>query len=180
MHPLVELMLKRMESHPEEFRGGTQNVIYDDGWRNGGYRWAHILDEMQQYLSDEDSDTLRTALGSIKLDRLHNEALDELLNGDERRRKQAEEREREKQAYMAQAQYASGAQAYPPNMYTNALANALNNQQTPLNDLLNSGSLKYRPGPDTYEEVNTGMTYTRAHLEDNPGLVAKLRKALGL
>lgn len=186
MHPLVELMLKRMESHPEEFMGGPENIVYPTYDTPLSNRWDCILSEMKDCMTEEEEVAVNTALGAIRMERLHNEALDELLNGDERRRKQAEERERAGQAHKAHSQYGAHlSHAYQSNQYAAQLANTLgalgtNSQQSALGGLLNSGSLKYQPGPDVYEEVNTGMRYTRAHLEDNPGLVAKMKKALGL
>ena len=64
----------------------------------------------------------------------------------------------------------------------NVLNTAFNNPQTSLDDLINSGHLKYQPGPDAYEFTEQGFTtsYTRETLEDNPGIIASIKKALGI
>ena len=51
-----------------------------------------------------------------------------------------------------------------------------------ISDLIRNGHLKYQPGPDAYEFVEQGFTttYTRETLEDNPGIIASIKKALGI
>lgn len=71
-HPVVELLLARMESNPEEF-----------GWGEG--RWDHLLGQVEEYSSDEERRAIRAALRPIHLDKAHEWLMDELFNGDERR-----------------------------------------------------------------------------------------------
>lgn len=78
LHSVVELMLARMESHPHEFKYGAG-------------RWREVLDRIQSSGSSAEVDALSKKLRVIRLDELHEEVLDELCNGDERRRKAAEE-----------------------------------------------------------------------------------------
>ena len=72
IHPAVELLLARMKSHPEEFP-------------RGGGRWAGFLENMQELLSEEETSLLKSHMRAIRLDELHEDIMDELLNGPERR-----------------------------------------------------------------------------------------------
>jgi hypothetical protein len=106
LHPVVQLLLKRMESHPEEFSN------------NKGYaRWHYAVDMVQSYGSTQEKAALRSAIRTARLEEAHVWTLDELCNGDERR-KEAERQEEEMrkqqslytqaQARLAQGQLAQG------------------------------------------------------------------------
>ena len=84
LHPLTELMLARMKSHPEEF---------EDGILTYGARWDRAMHEIEKYGSDADKQAMHEGLRPIRLGEAHTWAMDELLNGEERRRKQREEEE---------------------------------------------------------------------------------------
>ena len=84
-HPLIELMLARMESHPEEFEA------YREYETPGLSRWMSILRQMQEHTTEEEKVAIAAKLRVIRMDALHREAMDELLNGEERRRKYEEE-----------------------------------------------------------------------------------------
>jgi hypothetical protein len=71
-HPLVDLMLERMKSHPEEFEGE-------------GNRWVEALVAIHQWAAPEQREQVDRAIGDIRLDKAYNEAMDELLNGEQRR-----------------------------------------------------------------------------------------------
>lgn len=71
-HPLVDLMLERMKSHPEEFEGE-------------GNRWNDALVAIHQWAAPEQRGQVDRALDDIMLDKAYNEAMDELLNGEQRR-----------------------------------------------------------------------------------------------
>jgi hypothetical protein len=75
IHPVVDLMLARMKSNPEEFAE-----------RYGG-RWSDILTHITDCGSDAEVEAIREGTRSIILDKAHAQAMDELLNGDERRAK---------------------------------------------------------------------------------------------
>jgi hypothetical protein len=75
IHPVVDLMLARMKSNPEEFAE-----------RYGG-RWSDILMQITDCGSDAEIEAIREGTRSIILDKAHTQAMDELLNGDERRAK---------------------------------------------------------------------------------------------
>jgi hypothetical protein len=91
IHPAVELLLARMKSHPEEFP-------------RGGGRWAGFLENMQELLSEEETSLLKSHMRTIRLDELHEDIMDELLNGPERRaeaeRQRAEELAQQRQGAL--------------------------------------------------------------------------------
>lgn len=112
-HPLIELMLARMESHPEEFEAHHATLHLS--------RWDTILREMQEHTTEEEKVAIAAKLRIIRMDTLHREAMDELLNGEERRRKYAED----------EAQYASTMQTATASgtlQTYNQLQNAYSNQ----------------------------------------------------
>lgn len=84
LHGVVELLLARMESHPEEFERGTS-------------RWNWMLEGVLTHCSEEERAALHAGLRPIRLQQLHEDVMDELLNGEDRRRKEAEEIEYERQ-----------------------------------------------------------------------------------
>lgn len=85
LHPVVTLLLKRMESHPEEFGTGPTN------------RWGWMLNDVLSNCSTEEAEAINKGLRPIRLQEIHESVMDELLNGDERRRREMEEAEYEKQ-----------------------------------------------------------------------------------
>jgi hypothetical protein len=87
-HDVVKLLLKRMESHPEEFK-----------FRRGGYhqRWYDYVNSINEYGNKADKAAINAKLRDIRLAEVHEQVMDELCNGDERRRKEEEEHEYEKQ-----------------------------------------------------------------------------------
>ena len=103
LHPLTELMLARMKSHPEEF---------EDGILTYGARWDRAIHEIEKYGSDADKQAMHEGLRPIRLGEAHEWAMDELLNGEERRRKQRDEEE-EYERRMSAAQQQIMANQYP-------------------------------------------------------------------
>jgi hypothetical protein len=87
-HDVVKLLVARMESHPEEFES------------DGEGRWAQWLDELIPFTTEAERVLLR---GPMMQD-IHERVLDELMNGPERRRKEAEERELIMKSALAQQQ----------------------------------------------------------------------------
>lgn len=73
VHPAIALLLSRMDSHPEEFTGP------------GLTRWARTIDQVQEYARPEDLALFDTTLNNLRMARVHEDIMDELLNGDERR-----------------------------------------------------------------------------------------------
>lgn len=73
LHAMVELLLARMESNPEEF------TLEED-------RWGYPITTVEEYGSPEDTAALKKKLRDIRLEEAHKWMMDELLNGEERRR----------------------------------------------------------------------------------------------
>lgn len=98
-HPVVKLLLARMESHPEEF--GSDLVS------NGSLeaRWWAVIREVREYGTKTERLAIESAMRKIKLQHAHELMMDELCNGEERRRKQREEDEYER-TMVAQQQAA--------------------------------------------------------------------------
>lgn len=91
-HDVVKLLLARMESHPEEFK-----------FTRGGYhqRWYDYINSINEYGNEADKAAINAKMRDIRLAEVHEQVMDELCNGDERRRKEAEEQEYER--HLAQA-----------------------------------------------------------------------------
>ena len=102
LHPAVQLLLKRMESHPEEFVPPPEMA-----WTPS--RWQHVLEVVVDHGSAADKEAVDNKIRALQMERLHQWALDELLNGEERRKAKLEEEVRTRttmQAQIAQAQIA--------------------------------------------------------------------------
>lgn len=132
IHPVVRLLAKRMESNPEEF-----------GLRGTG-RWAMYLEDLHHLATPEEKLLLRTA----RMNELHEQVMDELLNGDERR---AEERrkveEAEKRYAMIQQQQSAAVQLYGQTQGITLGSNQYANHIAPANlrlgnEVLDEGILK--------------------------------------
>jgi transketolase len=82
LHPVVELLINRIRSHPEELKNG---------------RWGPWLDRLMALMTKEEE----AAFDTLKKDLLHEEVMDELLNGDERRAKAQREYEERMKASQA-------------------------------------------------------------------------------
>ena len=85
MHQAVELILKRMESNPDEFTG------------DGKDRWMRTIKRYEAFFNDEERKAISEKQNGIMMGEFHKEVMAELLYGEERRRE-----EREAQAEMAQ------------------------------------------------------------------------------
>lgn len=82
LHDVVKLLLARMESHPEEFLTSL------DG------RWREIIIQVRDYATKEENDAIDVGLRPIRLQQAHELMMDELCNGEERRRIEEQEYER--------------------------------------------------------------------------------------
>lgn len=89
LHDVVKLLLARMETHPEEFVADLSEADSRE------YRWWQVIREVRESGTIEEKDAIQAGLRKIKLQRAHEIMMDELCNGDERRRKEREEQEYE-------------------------------------------------------------------------------------
>lgn len=103
LHDVVKLLLARMETHPEEF--GSDLVS------NGSLeaRWWSVIREVREYGTKTERLAIESAMRKIRLQRAHEMMMDELCNGEERRRKQREEDEYERTMMKQIAQQSTGA-----------------------------------------------------------------------
>ena len=86
-HDAVKLLLARMESHPEEFR--LKDPSYHD-------RWYNHMSAINSYGNEADIAALNAKVRDIRMAEIHEQIMDEMLNGDERRAKEKEEDEYER------------------------------------------------------------------------------------
>jgi hypothetical protein len=86
-HDVVKLLLARMKSHPEEFMI-AKKPFHD--------RWDDHINEVNSYGNEVDKAALNAKLRDLRLAEIHEQVMDELCNGDERRRKEEEEHEYER------------------------------------------------------------------------------------
>lgn len=94
LHPVVKLLLARMESHPEEFE--DEYLMSALSPIDGSGRWHGAIRAVNANGTTEDKVALNAKLNSIRMAQTHEWVMDELCNGDERRRKQEEEHEYER------------------------------------------------------------------------------------
>jgi len=87
-HDVVKLLVARMKSHPEEFKVGGEPFCD---------RWDEHISDIQAFGNEADVNTLNAKLRDIRLDEIHERVMDELCNGDERRRKEMEEAKYERE-----------------------------------------------------------------------------------
>ena len=67
VHPAVELLLKRIETHPDEFA------------LTGG-RWDKMISQFEPYFSEAEHDAVLAAVSRVRLDAMHKELMQEMLN----------------------------------------------------------------------------------------------------
>ena len=65
LHPVVDLLLRRAASNPEEMANG---------------RWKWVLERIQTYGSQADKDAVQPVFDKIMLDGAHKDMMKELLN----------------------------------------------------------------------------------------------------
>jgi hypothetical protein len=99
IHPVVKLLIARMESHPEEFK--DDYLMSEVRPTAGSGRWLHATQAIQDHGSKRDVEALNAALSKIYMQYIHDWVMDELFNGEDRRR---EEEERKKQLWQQQQQ----------------------------------------------------------------------------
>jgi hypothetical protein len=114
-HPAVELLLARMESHPEEFVGEDLPV---HGSR--AYVLRELVDKMLDTIEGPQMLPVKEKMDQLHLDMYHKELMEELLSGDDKRAQEAAMQEAarqqsqlaKQQQYLAQLQQAA-VQSYP-------------------------------------------------------------------
>jgi hypothetical protein len=92
VHPVVELLIARMESHPEEFK--DDYLISEVRPMTGSGRWHQAIRAIREHGLERDVEALNAALSKIRMQQIHEWTMDELLNGEDRRRAEEEAMER--------------------------------------------------------------------------------------
>ena len=67
LHPAVQLLLKRIDTHPDEFA-------------HAGGRWDKMIRRFEPYFSTAEHDAIFAAVSRVRLDALHKELMQEMLN----------------------------------------------------------------------------------------------------
>lgn len=98
LHPVVQMLIARMDSHPEEFEGTYAG------------RWSLFIEELRAVATGDNLAVFEEHYAKVCLDKLHDRVLDELLNGDTRRAQMEAERAN---AYKKYASTQVGASPYP-------------------------------------------------------------------
>ena len=97
-HAVVRLLLARMSSHPEEFVIQTKPSSSD--------RWYGPMAAVRGFGNDAEQAAIVAKLRIIRLDMAHEDMMDELLNGPERRRAEMEEAKAAKNQSIAHSHQA--------------------------------------------------------------------------
>lgn len=71
MHHAVEILLARMESHPEEFVQGSRG------------QWLHQIDRNKKFFNEEERDAVTAKLRQINLDNMSGELMQEMTKQEE-------------------------------------------------------------------------------------------------
>jgi hypothetical protein len=95
VHEVVTLLLARMESNPEEFEFHASGSLAVTG------RWETWIAQLGWHFNEAEKALIYGKARELIFQRVHGEVLDELLNGEDRRRKEVEDREYER--HLAQA-----------------------------------------------------------------------------
>jgi hypothetical protein len=111
IHPVVELLIARMDSHPEEFRDDYLMSEVRASISSG--RWLRATQAIQDHGSKRDVEALNAALSKIYMQYIHDWVMDELFNGDDRRR---EEEEVKKRVWLQQQQMHQQAYQQSPHL----------------------------------------------------------------
>jgi hypothetical protein len=92
VHPVVELLIARTESHPEEFR--DDYLMSEVRPTVGSGRWLRATRAIQDHGSKRDAEALNVALSKIRMQQIYEWMMDELINGEDRRREEEEDKKR--------------------------------------------------------------------------------------
>jgi len=123
LHAVVRLLLKRMESHPEEFIFGLSAP--DVGIRSprvSTNRWNSFVQDVSDWGNEADKAAIHEGLREIRLGEIHERVMDELINGEQRRADERRAFEEEEKRYNAMKQQ--------PQLYGQAVQNSYQNTLT--------------------------------------------------
>jgi hypothetical protein len=92
VHPVVELLIARTESHPEEFR--DDYLMSEVRPTVGSGRWFRVIHAIRDHGLKQDAEALNVALSKIRMQQIYEWMMDELINGEDRRREEEEDKKR--------------------------------------------------------------------------------------
>jgi hypothetical protein len=100
IHPLVTLLVERAKTHPEEFlpHTGIEDTPQLPLWDSNN-RWQRVIDVIRDNGTEEEQRLIDRTIGRIRMDAAHEWALDELMNGPERRAAEQRRRDEEREKY---------------------------------------------------------------------------------
>jgi hypothetical protein len=160
-HTVVQLLLKRMESHPEEFAP------------DGEGRWAQWLDELIPFVTEAE----RVLLRGPMMQSIHERVMDELMNGPERRAKEAEEREYERHLAQAMQHTQKQQQLAAQQQMTQRYQNAVGQYQSQLGAHSQAGITHIAgQSPNIVPVANGGTAATTGTLTNT---INQIREMLG-
>lgn len=160
LHEVVKLLLARMKSHPEEFRRDH---------RNAG-RWHDIMDVVRDYGTKEEDDAIDAGLRPIRLQEAHEAMMDELCNGEERRRIEEQEYERDLMNRMRNTLHGVN----PTHIWTDDYANVGVGTVTPSQTMTIASTGKEAMRIQANSEIKIGNETL------SEGLIKKIKKELGI
>ncbi len=166
VHEVVKLLAARMESHPEEFPVNLSGLPPTRG------RWETWIAQMGWYLNEAERELIYGKAKEAIFQRIHEEVLDELLNGEQRRAEEKAAHDAEVQRLLGQAKprshtvYANQAGAYQ-----NALGIG---SQAPSRQLVINTAGQEAMRIQANGDIQIGNETL------NEGMLRKMKKALGL
>lgn len=169
IHPVVELLAARMESHPEEFKS------------DGSGRWAEWLDQLIPFVTEEERVMLRKPM----IQDIHEDVLDELLNGPERRAEEKRKREEDTKYQYAQARQhmaaqQGAAQQSALGQYQNAMGNALGSAPLGIGTQSPSQPLVIQSGGKEAMRIQANGDIRLGNQTLNEGVLKQIKNALGI
>jgi hypothetical protein len=90
MHPAIELLMKRMESNPDEFVKGHSRHP----------KWERIIEKYMEFVNPEDKKILKEKYSALQLDQMHRDIMAELLYGEENSREEFKNHEQLQMAFQ--------------------------------------------------------------------------------
>jgi hypothetical protein len=154
-----------MESHPEEFEFHASGSLAVTG------RWETWITQLGWYFNEAEKALIYGKAKELIFQRVHGEVMDELLNGPERRRKEAEEHEYERQMVM------QGKLAQQQQQAQQAQQNAYGQYQNQLGQYQNAGVTHIAgAGPS----LKAGIAASQPETTLSSSTISQIKKALGL
>ena len=163
-HEVVKLLLARMKSHPEEFAAGAN-------------RWGWMVNDVLDHCSKEEAEAIKEGLRPIRLQEIHEHVMDELCNGDERRRKAQQEDEYQRQ--MVMQQYAAQQSNALAGQYAQA-QNLQSMQSMGIGNIAPSQKLTLGVAGNEAMRIQANGELHLGGEKLDAGMIRKMKKALGI